>query len=177
MSYNNPLLYMIVQNYVASMLQCGRLGGYLAGMQPATATIDAPRRRTAATRLFKPLTFTKRSRQRFSRVHTAELVASLGHDPSYAERLLIDRLVASLWNQARAEAQMDDGEALSPHAAREYNATGNRIRLDLIALRLKAPAPTPKTLAQHLAEKAAARASVPPGAPAAQRPATGAAPA
>lgn len=95
--------------------------------------------------------FNRQSRERFWRAHTTELTASLGREPSYAERLLIDRLAASLWQQQRLEAKMDAGEELSSHAMRAYNATGNRIRLDLAALGLKPPAARPPTPQEALA--------------------------
>jgi hypothetical protein len=112
-------------------------------------------------RIFQPRTFSKRTRQRFIRSRRAALAAHLGREPSYAERILIGRVVALEWELARQDAKMDEGEELSGHAMRARNAAENRLRLDLVALGLRA-APAPRqTVPQYLAAKAATAAGAP----------------
>jgi len=80
-----------------------------------------------------------------------ELTRHLDREPSYAERILIARLVSNEWDLRRLDARLDAGEELSGHAARLRLALENRLRLDLQAIGL-APKPQPeRTLAEILA--------------------------
>jgi hypothetical protein len=52
----------------------------------------------------------------------------------------------------RLDARLDAGEELSGHAARLRLALENRLRLDLVALGLRPPAPRVPTIAEIFAE-------------------------
>ena len=69
----------------------------------------------------------RRTRLRFARNREAELVRSLGRDPSYAEMILISRICACEWDLRKIDAQLDDGRELSAHMARHRYAIENRL--------------------------------------------------
>ena len=79
------------------------------------------------------------------------ITAHLGRAPSYAERLLIGRLLAIEWELRRQDAKIEAGEELSGHALRARLAAENRLRLDLQALGLQPAAPRKLTSAEALA--------------------------
>jgi hypothetical protein len=87
--------------------------------------------------MFEPRTFSRRTRQRFTRNREAELMRSLGREPSYPKRILISRIIAVEWDLRRIDARMDAGDELSGHAMRAKLAAENRLRLDLRELGLR----------------------------------------
>lgn len=115
----------------------------------------ASQRRNAPTqterRLYSPKIFNARSRQRFTADRTRELIAHLGREPSYTELVLIARCVSNEWDLRRLDHRLDHGEELSGHAARLRLALENRLRLDLIALRLEPTKPPAPSLAEEMA--------------------------
>jgi hypothetical protein len=120
-----------------------------------------------APRIFQPRTFSKRTRQRFTRSRREALAAHLGREPSYAERILIGRIVALEWELAKQDAALDEDAELSGHAMRARNASENRLRLDLVALGLRA-APAPRQglmerLMAHRENDGQTRIAEPPG--------------
>jgi hypothetical protein len=109
-----------------------------SGMPLDTSTATRkPAQARAATRIFEPRTFSRRTRQRFARNREAELLRSLGRELSYPEKILISRIVACEWDLRRIDAQLDRGEELSAHMARHRYAIENRLRLDLRELGLQ----------------------------------------
>ena len=122
----------------------------------------------AAPRLREPRVFNRRSRRRFEAERLLALAAHLGRPATYAERILIGRLLAIEWELRRLDARVEAGEELSGHALRARLAAENRLRLDLQALGLKAAPPpvvrwtppiprsTPSTRAERQALAAAA---------------------
>jgi hypothetical protein len=100
---------------------------------------------TATPRLSSPHTFHRRTRLRFTKDRTAQLIRGLGREPTYAEQILISRICACEWDLRRIDAQLDRGEELSAHMARHRYAIENRLRLDLRELGLK-PAAEPPSL-------------------------------
>jgi hypothetical protein len=115
--------------------------------------------RRAEGRLFAPRTFSHRTRQRFAADRRAELARHLGRPASYAERILIERVIANEWDLRKLDAR-DDVEKLSGHAMRARFAMENRLRLDLRELGMRgASAPRAPSLAEYLAAKAEASAA------------------
>jgi hypothetical protein len=113
------------------------------------ANVQAP----AKSRFYKPRTYTKRTRLRFERDRTAELIRHLGREPSYPERIIIARCVGIEWELRRLDAKIDAGDELSGHALRARLAGENRLRLDLRELGMRPAAPkAPMTLADLRAE-------------------------
>ncbi len=112
---------------------------------------------TAAASLISPRTFNKRSRQRFTANRIAALTRHLGREPSYAEQILICRIVQLEWQLRRQDAQIDEGRELSGHAMRARLAAENRLRLDLRELGLKGAQPPEPSLDAYLASKRAAQ--------------------
>jgi hypothetical protein len=94
---------------------------------------------------------------RFAARRREALVAHLGREPSYPERILISRICANEWDLLRLDARLDAGEELSGHAARLRLALENRLRLDLRELGLAPAAPREPTLAEYLAQRQAQR--------------------
>jgi hypothetical protein len=120
--------------------------------------------RTAAQRringgMLAPRTFSRRTRLRFAADRRAELARHLGRAPSYAERILIDRIIANEWDLRRLDAKLDAGEELSGHALRARLAMENRLRLDLRELGLRGKDATGPSLAEYLAQKGEAGAA------------------
>jgi hypothetical protein len=100
--------------------------------------------------IYRPRRFNRVSRARFARERIRQLTAHLGRPPSYAERILLDRLVANEWDLRRLDRRLDQGEELSPSSGRLRLALENRLRLDLVALGLR-PQPQPQmSLDEHL---------------------------
>jgi hypothetical protein len=99
---------------------------------------------------YAPKVYNKRSRQRFARDRTAQLIRHLGRPPSYPERILISRIVAVEWDLKRIDARLDHGEELSGHAMRARLAGETRLRLDLRELGLQPVAAPAPNLADHL---------------------------
>ena len=92
--------------------------------------------RGPATSLYAPRTFNRRSRQRFTAARSAELLRQLGREASYAERILIERLIATEFELRKMDAHIDAGEELPAHTLRARLAAENRLRLDLRELGL-----------------------------------------
>lgn len=84
----------------------------------------------AARGLFQPRTFNKRTRQRFVYDRMCELIAHLGRDPSYPERILIGRIAANEWDLRKLDARLDDGEEMcaTTRSAALFGATGKSER-------------------------------------------------
>lgn len=129
------------------------------------AQIVTPRRASASAGIFQPQTFTHRTRLRFARKRIAALVNHLGREPSYPECILLNRIVALEWELQKQDAKMDAGEELSGHAMRARHAAENRLRLDLVALGLRAAPPPRRSLMDRLRD-----ASAPDAAPVFQGP-------
>ena len=85
----------------------------------------------ANQRRYTPRKFGAWSRNVFFKDRERELFAHCGGQPSYAERILIGRVIRNEWSLLRQDAQLDAGEELSPHAERHRFAAENRLRLDL----------------------------------------------
>jgi hypothetical protein len=102
---------------------------------------------------YRPRRFHKRSKQRFERDRTAQLIHHLGRQPTYPERILISRIVAVEWDLIRIDARLDHGEELSGHAMRARLAGENRLRLDLRELGLAPNAPPAQSLAEYLTQR------------------------
>jgi hypothetical protein len=114
-------------------------------MTAPKTTTRQPVQPRASSRIFEPRTFHRRTRQRFARNREAELIRSLGRDPSYPERILISRIIRVEWDLLRTDAKLDEGKELSGHDIRGRLAAETRLRLDLRELGLRpaaAPAPS-----------------------------------
>lgn len=113
-------------------------------MCPIIARMSAP---NATTRMlaqdrpnggiFTPRTFSRRTRQRFAVNRRRELVRHLAREPSYPERLIIERIIGIEWELRRLDARIDAGDELSGHAMRARLAAETRLRLDLRELGLR----------------------------------------
>jgi hypothetical protein len=125
-------------------------------MTDPIATIRQPAPDRPSRVPYRPRCFNKRSRQRFERDRVAELTRGLGREPSYAERILISRIVAVEWDLRRIDAKLDAGDELSGHMMRARLAAENRLRLDLRELGLKPTPPKAPSLAEVLAAGKAA---------------------
>jgi hypothetical protein len=121
-------------------------------MPAVSTTSRKPAPGRACGRIFEPRTFSRRTRQRFARNREAELMRSLGREPSYPERILISRIIMVEWDLRRIDARMDAGDELSGHAMRARLAAENRLRLDLRELGLRPAAANEPRLAELLAE-------------------------
>jgi hypothetical protein len=109
----------------------------------APTSTRRPAQARAATRIFEPRTFSRRTQQRFARNREAELLRHLGRDPSYPERIIISRVIRVEWELLRTDAKLDAGKELSGHDIRGRLAAENRLRLDLQALGLRPAAERP----------------------------------
>src|SRR5689334_22431279 len=94
----------------------------------ATAS-GTPRQELQNGGIFTPRTFHRRTRLRFASNRRRELIRHLGREPSYPERLIIERIAAVEWELRRLDAKVDMGEELSGHALRARLAAENRLRL------------------------------------------------
>jgi hypothetical protein len=99
-----------------------------------------------------------RSREgKFLRKCAAELLAQIGGEPSFAQRLLIRRIARAMLKLEMFDAKMSGGNWTN-HDARTYGGLSNALRLMLREFGLKAK-PGPKlTVAQYLAERDARKA-------------------
>ena len=102
----------------------------------STETGSAPPK-IAGVRPFSPRSFSPQIRQRFAADRRFKLVRHLGRAASYAECILIERVIRNEWDLRRLDAKLDAGEELSGHALRARLAMENRLRLDLRELGLK----------------------------------------
>jgi hypothetical protein len=111
-----------------------------------------------SVRPYVPVVFNKQSRTRFARNRWGELVRHLGRDPSFPEKLIINRIVAIEWELLRTDAKIDRGDELSGHDIRGRLAAENRLRLDLVALGLEPRVVTtgPRDATEFLRERAKA---------------------
>jgi hypothetical protein len=129
------------------------------------------------SRRYMPRKFGQFSKARFYKDRNRELFAHCGGQPSYAERILIGRIVRNEWDLIRQDARLDAGDELSGHASRARFAMENRLRLDLRDLGLKGTASGPKgpNLSDYLRDLAARPADEPedPDEPAPASPAVG----
>jgi hypothetical protein len=97
--------------------------------------------------IYKPRVFSKRTRNRFINDRTGELISHLGRDPTFPEKLLVNRIISLEWWLCRLDSRIDAGEELSGHAIRGRLAGEQRLRLDLQALGIgprEAPKPAPR---------------------------------
>ena len=85
----------------------------------------------------------------------ADLTAHLGGKPSATQRVLIERAAMLTLRIALMDAKASDGR-LSEKDGREYLAWTNTLTRLMRQLGLKGTAQQPRTLAEHLANKAAA---------------------
>ena len=108
-------------------------------------------------KLYSPRKFTARTRQRFTLDRTVELQRGLGRDPSYAEKILVARIVSNEWDLRRLDQRLDHGEELSGHASRLRLALENRLRLDLRELGLRPAAARAPSLSELMREATEAR--------------------
>lgn len=125
------------------------------------ASTDTNPPKAASGRIFTPRTFTKRTRHRFTNQRMAALVANLGREPSYPERILISRIVTLEWELRRQDARLETGEELSAHALRARHAAENRLRLDLVALGLQPAQPPRRSLLDRLRDASGTSAPEP----------------
>ena len=95
------------------------------------------------TRPYRPYVFNARSKARFERMRGGEIVRHLGREPSFPERLLINRVISLEWWLLKADHQIDSGRELSAHDVRGRLAAETRLRLDLSALGLTPREPSP----------------------------------
>jgi hypothetical protein len=91
-----------------------------------------------------------RSREgKFLRKCEAELLAQIGGEPSFAQRLLIRRIARAMLKLEMFDAKMSGGN-WTDHDARTYGGLSNALRLMLRELGLKAtPAKRTSPLAEH----------------------------
>jgi hypothetical protein len=105
--------------------------------------------------------FDGRSKEgKFIRRCEAELLAQIGREPTFAERLLVRRISRLNLQAELLDARLASGQGFSAHDGRTYGGIQNAIRNALKDLGLK-PAPTAKTpspLAAHFANPPAREA-------------------
>jgi hypothetical protein len=89
---------------------------------------------------------------RFTRKCEAELTAQIGGSPSFAQRILIRRVVRALWALEALDAKMASG-SWTDHDSRTHGGLGNQVRLSLRELGIKPAADKPPSLAQYLADR------------------------
>lgn len=146
--------------------------------QPATERLSPPHRsgpvpptrrqrpRTDATRM--PLCWAGKGKTReaelFRRV-ARQLAQHCGGAPNHAQELLIGRIAWMAVHLARMDQRILETGEMSEHTGKQYLAWSNSIARGLQALGLQAAPPPSRTLAQHLAEKAAQRATTGGAAP------------
>ena len=83
-----------------------------------------------------------RSREgRFLRQAENELLAQLGKEPSFGERLLIRRIAKSMLQLEMFDDKLSNGGEWTAHDARAFSALSNQVRLGLRDLGLKAAKP------------------------------------
>ena len=97
-----------------------------------------------------------RSREgKFLRKCEAELVAQVGGQPSFAQRLLIRRIARAMLKLEMFDAKMAGG-SWTDHDARTYGGLSNALRLMLRELGLKAAPAKGPSLSEYLATRQAA---------------------
>src|SRR5262249_39783299 len=111
-----------------------------------------------SAKTYSPRTFSRRTKQRFAADRTRQIVEHLNREPSYPEKLIIDRVVSLEWWLRRPDGRIDAGEELSGHAIRGRLAGETRLRLDLAALGLR-PQPKPEPRLADWVGEARARAA------------------
>lgn len=109
-------------------------------------------------RLYRPRKFNATTKQRFFKIRTADLVRHAGGSASYAQMILITRIVRNEWDLMKIDAQMDVG-TISDFAMRNRLAMENRLRLDLRELGYRAAPKPAKTVQDIIAEHAAKKAA------------------
>jgi hypothetical protein len=88
---------------------------------------------------------------RFLRDITCDLLAQVGGEPSFAQRLLVRRIAKAMLQLELLDARMSAGETTA-HDMRAFSALSNQVRLGLRDIGLKvAPRDTTPTLAEYLA--------------------------
>jgi hypothetical protein len=105
-------------------------------MPTPVASSRQPLPNRASCAPYRPQVYNKRSKQRFERDRTRQLIRHLDREPSYPERILISRIVAVEWDLRRIDARLDAGQEISGHAMRARLAGETRLRLDLRELGL-----------------------------------------
>ena len=100
-----------------------------------------------------------RSREgRFLTKIERELVAQLGGQPSFTQKLLIRRLSRAMLRLELLDEKQTAGKELTAHDGRSFSALSNQVRLLARELGLKAaPAVVPPSLGDYLSSKGAAR--------------------
>ena len=93
-------------------------------------------------KLYQPRVFNAQSRTNFFNNRVRLLVASLDHEVTPYDMILIQRIVQSEWDLLKQDARMHKGEELTPWAERNRAWQENRLRLSLRAL-CKYPAQVP----------------------------------
>jgi hypothetical protein len=90
----------------------------------------------------------------------ADLTVHVGGDPTFPQRLLIDRAVVLALRVAQIEAKMIAGETLTLHDNNHAIAWHNAFRRTIAALGLGPAATAQPTLAEAMAEAEAERVAV-----------------
>ena len=123
---------------------------------PATSAEREQRRHLGRTR-------ERQAAKRFR----AELVAHVGGNPSVTQQAIIERIVQLQLHLSVMDRRFASDHTMSAHDSKVYLAWAGALARLLKQLGLQAGKPPARTLADHLAEKAAtARASASPVAPA-----------
>ena len=102
--------------------------------------------------LYSPRVFSKRTKQRFIADRTRQLLGHLNREPSFPERLVVDRVISLEWWLRRLDARIDAGDELSGHAIRGRLAAETRLKLDLMSLGLRPQPQREASLSDWLAE-------------------------
>src|SRR5438874_6762964 len=120
-------------------------------LEPYNTRHTPPKADTA--RLYRPRVFNRVSKARFTRNRLGELARHVGRQMTFAERIVVNRIVSLEWWLYRLDARIDAGEDLSAHAVRARLAAENRLRLDLAALDHKPLNSRAAILIRAIAEK------------------------
>ncbi len=86
----------------------------------------------------------------------AELTAHVGGKPSAAQAALIDRCAWLTLYLAMLQHRTAEGVAMNDHDARVYLSWSNALTKTLARIGLQGPEAAPKTLQDHIAERARA---------------------
>jgi hypothetical protein len=97
-------------------------------------TVDQFNTSRCIDNVYIPSRLNRRSRRRFALDRRRGLIAHLGREPTYPERLLIGRTIALEWLLMRLDARIENGQALTESTFRSRVAAERRLRLDLTAL-------------------------------------------
>lgn len=142
------------------MLQSGEVRSYIRFMTQVTT--PSTRRIRAVDPQVRPLRWAGKAHSREGRLFSAiraELVDHAGGKPNATQRALIDRLAWLQVHLARMDARMMRSGEMTDHDGKQYLAWANSVARMLAQLGLQGAPPRQKTLAEHLAEKAAQRAA------------------